>query len=852
MSSTEIGYVSVQEEIGRLAISVHEADSRIDSYVTRTPIVRLPWLDGPGREVWGKPECWQSTGSFKIRGAYNALLRLPMGQKVIAASAGNHGLAVAAAAAKLNLPCKVCVPVNASELKVRRLIECQAEVVPVGKDLFSAIKYATTEAEETGAHYVSAYADWDVIAGQGTCALEVRESGQSFDTVLIPLGGGGLVTGMGSCFRELRPAPQVIAVQPQALARNCKLGGPGMGLTNPVVPTVADGLAVQVDSDCWMIPLVNSIVERVIDVDEDAIETAIYALLHNQGLLVEGAGAVGVAALLRDLNDGEISGRVLVLLSGGNISSTQLSRAMSVRVTDAHMRRTLGLRAITSSLEITSQDHSPSVTQAKQLSDPKYAVEDLSCVWRAMTQQLDHDISELGRIAEQHREYSLKQGLRLEDAVFSAANSQVAFVRQLLKSFHAEDQQQLWRVRSRYRFLIQLLSFLRCVLEWSSASQDQSLEVMFFDPSVQRTSAVNYARYGSTMLRDFELHLTRVLGFDATHQAVLATSSGQAAYQVIESFLLRYVLAAGACVAYSPYIYFEVSEQMRSLPSLRHVVSPSYSVDDLVKTVEEFDAKVLFADPMANITGLPTVDLRALATQIAGRDWGERWLVIDGTMVSGGFNPFAWFSLPGHPRILYFESGSKYLQMGLDLQMAGVCAAGSDVSPRLFRCRRNTGGVMYPPDVNRFPRFTRDQFLTRMQFISRNAERLIRTIQSSGLVPKYVQFGFPQNWESLGWRHGGGVISLLFTESGLNNRDRLEEFISLLLRLCREDDVPLTNGVSFGFGVTRVSASSAMAESSDPFLRLSIGEESEGEMEHLSRVIIKALRIFLRCEAHCG
>jgi hypothetical protein len=111
-------------------------------------------------------------------------------------------------------------------------------------------------------------------------------------------------------------------------------------------------------------------------------------------------------------------------------------------------------------------------------------------------------------------------------------------------------------------------------------------------------------------------------------------------------------------------------------------------------------------------------------------------------------------------------------------------------------------------------------------------------------VPYELEIGFPRNWRELGWRHGGGLVTLFFKEEGFNNRDRLEGFIELLLRESREHGVALTKGVSFGFGVTRVSAASAMAENSDPFLRFSVGEESVEEMERLCQAVVRSLLIY--------
>ncbi len=344
-----------------LASRVREAGKRINGHVTRTDLIRVPWLDGPGREVWAKLECHQRTGSFKARGAFNALLALDRPEEgVVTASAGNHGLAVATAAAALDIPCSVFVPVGVSELKLQRLAFTGARIEPVGRDLFDAMLVARREEQSRGGAYVSAYADWNVIAGQGTIALElVEQASVSFDRILVPLGGGGLISGVGSMMRQVAPATEIVGVHPQAFDRQMAPGVLSRELKRPVLPTIADGLAVQVgEEEDHALPLVDAVIDLTTEVSEEAIQTAIYAMLHNEGLLVEGAGAVGAAALLDDPEALSLRGRVLMLLTGGNIATPQLSQAMAVGTGDHRLRRLLGIRGSRISLELAAQPSS--------------------------------------------------------------------------------------------------------------------------------------------------------------------------------------------------------------------------------------------------------------------------------------------------------------------------------------------------------------------------------------------------------------------------------------------------------------------------------------------------------------
>jgi cystathionine beta-lyase/cystathionine gamma-synthase len=214
-------------------------------------------------------------------------------------------------------------------------------------------------------------------------------------------------------------------------------------------------------------------------------------------------------------------------------------------------------------------------------------------------------------------------------------------------------------------------------------------------------------------------------------------------------------------------------------------------------------------------------------------------------MVSGGIDPFEWFAGEDQPNILYYESASKYLQLGTDFQMAGIVAAVRSFVPRLHRHRRNSGSVLYESAVERFPRYGREAYLERMSLLTRNAELLVVTLEDSFASDPPFEMGFAREWRSLGWRHAGGVVSLRFLDRGLNNRDGLEALIELLLRRCRSENLPLVKGVSFGFATTRVSAAAAMAESTDPFLRFAVGEESEDEMSRLAAAIAGELEVFL-------
>ena len=263
-----------------------------------------------GRTVLLKAENLQRTGSFKIRGAYNTIATLGAGEHaagVVAASAGNHGQAVAWAAREAGTSATIFMPEDAPMAKVEATRSYDGVVELVGESFEAAVAAAEEHVERTGATLVHAFEDARVIAGQGTIGLELAERAAEAETVLVPVGGGGLAAGISVALRELRPQVRIVGVQ-------CK---PGL--------TIADGIAVKHRGE-----LASSILDRTLDetveVSDEEISEALVLCLERTKLLVEGAGAVGLAALLAGRVQG--SGPVAVVLSGGNIDATTLIPVM--------------------------------------------------------------------------------------------------------------------------------------------------------------------------------------------------------------------------------------------------------------------------------------------------------------------------------------------------------------------------------------------------------------------------------------------------------------------------------------------------------------------------------------------
>jgi threonine dehydratase len=233
----------------------------------------------------------------------------------VAASAGNHGQAVAWAARELGLRARIFVPVTAPMAKVEACRNYGAQTELVGADFEDALNAALAHVEETGGTFIHPYEDQFVVAGQGTIGLELIDQDPDVDTVLIPIGGGGLALGIATALRAVRPEIRLVGV---------RAGVDGY--------TIADGIAVKVPSDFTM-PLLNDLLDDIVVVTDDEISEAIVLLLERAKLVVEGAGAVGVAALLADKAGG--AGTAVPILSGGNIDATMLISVMRHGLTAA-------------------------------------------------------------------------------------------------------------------------------------------------------------------------------------------------------------------------------------------------------------------------------------------------------------------------------------------------------------------------------------------------------------------------------------------------------------------------------------------------------------------------------------
>ena len=310
---------------------VQRAAERISPYVVRTPLERSIGLSElTGTDVWLKFECFQTTGSFKLRGALNALISLgPAALRVVTASAGNHGLGVARAAAVLGKAATVVVPETASPAKVNALRQSGAELILHGPTYDEAEAQGLRLAQQRSLPFISAYNDAAVVAGGGTIALEIFEDLPRTRTVVAPAGGGGLISGIGVGAHGLDPSVAIYGVQSEASPALHAALQHGSVVTVLVADSLADGLSGNIQKDSITFGLMQKHVREVVLVSEKAIAEAMRWLLVNERVVAEGSAAVGVAALLKQQLQAD--GPVVLVLTGRNVAAPVLQTALADR-----------------------------------------------------------------------------------------------------------------------------------------------------------------------------------------------------------------------------------------------------------------------------------------------------------------------------------------------------------------------------------------------------------------------------------------------------------------------------------------------------------------------------------------
>lgn len=304
---------------------IQDARETIRNLVKRTSLVHSQFLsnfcDG---EVYLKLENLQTTSSFKIRGALNKMLHLSaeeLERGIVTASAGNHGQAVAIGAEKLNLAAKIVIPRNTPKVKIDKIRKRNVELVLHGDIYDEAEQKARDLARKDGLIYISPYNDNSVIAGQGTIGLEILEDLHTVDTVIVPVGGGGLISGISLAIKSIEPSVRIIGVQSEASPVMYESLKAGRIVDVEMRESIADGLFGGIEKDSVTFEIIQKYVDSLLLVKEKTIRQAIFLLWNKEKQVVEGAGAVAISLILE--NKDLFAGKTIVaVISGGNIDKT--------------------------------------------------------------------------------------------------------------------------------------------------------------------------------------------------------------------------------------------------------------------------------------------------------------------------------------------------------------------------------------------------------------------------------------------------------------------------------------------------------------------------------------------------
>jgi len=307
---------------------IQKAKDNVKDVVLKTPFAKAPLLSSKCEaNIFLKKENLQLTGAYKIRGAYNKISSLSEEERkngVIAASAGNHAQGVGFSAKEFGIPATIIMPETTPLLKVENTKNLGANVILKGSNYDEAYEYALSFAKENNLIFIHPFADDKVIAGQGTVALEILEECESLDYVVVPIGGGGLISGIGSAIKQLSPKTKVIGVVASGANAMKTSFEAKRAIDSLSVKTIADGIAVR-DVNEKNFKYILEVVDEIVEVDDEEIANAILYLLEKQKLIVEGGGAVGVAALLHEKFLYKKNSNIACILSGGNIDVQMLS-----------------------------------------------------------------------------------------------------------------------------------------------------------------------------------------------------------------------------------------------------------------------------------------------------------------------------------------------------------------------------------------------------------------------------------------------------------------------------------------------------------------------------------------------
>lgn len=308
---------------------IKKAQETIKDVVRKTPLFYTSTFSKQcGCNLYLKCENKQKTGAFKLRGAYNKVANLTEEEKsrgVIASSAGNHAQGVAYAATAFGVKATIAMPVTAPQAKVQATKGYGAEVIQAGQVYDECYAKAVEVQKETGATFLHPFNDIDVMAGQGTIGVEILEELPNTDVIVVPIGGGGLIAGIATAAKAIKPSIRVIGVQPEIVASTKASLEKGKVVTLPGAKSLADGISVSTPGDVCF-EYIKKYVDEVVTVSEDDIAYGMFSLMERNKLVAEGAGASAIGSLLAGKVSGIEGKNVVALISGGNVDIATVSK----------------------------------------------------------------------------------------------------------------------------------------------------------------------------------------------------------------------------------------------------------------------------------------------------------------------------------------------------------------------------------------------------------------------------------------------------------------------------------------------------------------------------------------------
>jgi threonine dehydratase len=310
--------------ISDTAASAHAAHARIKGLIYETPLLPSRSIGARlGVDLHFKAENFQHTGSFKLRGATNKLSLTGQGAQAITASSGNHGIACSHAAQRTGAKLTVVLPETVSPAKLARIRSYGTETIIHGADSGLAEAHAQALSNERGIPYISPYNDADIIAGQGTAGIEMLVQHPHLDAVFISLGGGGLVSGIGSVVKSANPATKIYGVSATASAALAAAIRVGAVHEVPHLDTLADGCAGGMDDGAMTLPIATAVIDQLIDCSEAEITQALRAMAHEENQIVEGAAALALAGFLQ-VADSLCGKSVAIVICGANYDPAKI------------------------------------------------------------------------------------------------------------------------------------------------------------------------------------------------------------------------------------------------------------------------------------------------------------------------------------------------------------------------------------------------------------------------------------------------------------------------------------------------------------------------------------------------